>query len=139
VILRRALPLGPAPRDVRAFLDLARALGATVRAGVDDELDALLERLRTAGSAALLHGDPCPGNEITTTGGLRFVDLEGAAAGAGINELAYLRIGFPTCWCVRSTPAPVLLAAEQAAADGRAGLAAIVRLCLAMREALARH
>ncbi|MEU8228151.1 phosphotransferase [Actinoplanes sp. NPDC048967] len=104
---------GPAPRDVRAFLDLAGALGVTVPAGADDELAALLERLRAAGTAALLHGDPCPGNEITTAGGIRFVDLEGAAAGAGITELAYLRIGFPTCWCVRATPEPVLLAAER--------------------------
>ena len=201
---------GPTPRDVRAFLGLARALAVTVPAGADDELDALLERLRAAGTAALLHGDPCPGNEITTAGGIRFVDLEGAAAGAGITELAYLRIGFPTCWCVRSTPEPVLRAAEQAyretwqslrggdppgdladaclgwvvqgdalveraerhgtdhfarmlradwrwgtmtarervthrlgvvaaAADGRSDLAGTVRLCLAMREALAHH
>ena len=105
---------GPTVADVRAFLELARALGITVAAGAGEELHALLDRLRAAGTAALLHGDPCPGNEITTAGGLRFVDLEGAAAGAGLSELAYLRIGFPTCWCVRLTGEPVLAAAEGA-------------------------
>ncbi|WP_199753020.1 phosphotransferase [Actinoplanes sp. ATCC 53533] len=108
---------GPGAPDIRAFLALARALGVPVPAGAEDELSALLGRLRAAGSAQLLHGDPCPGNEISTAGGIRFVDLEGAAAGAGLSELAYLRIGFPTCWCVRSTPAPVLLAAERAYRD----------------------
>jgi hypothetical protein len=109
---------GPGPRDVAAFLALAAALGATVPAGAGEELHALLDRLRAAGTGSLLHGDPCPGNEITTVdGGLRFVDLEGAAAGCGIGELAYLRIGFPTCWCVRSTPEPVLRDAEQAYRD----------------------
>jgi hypothetical protein len=105
---------GPGPEDVRAFLKLAAALGVAAVPGVEDELYALIERLRAAGTGALLHGDPCPDNGITTASGVRFVDLEGAASGAGLTELAYLRIGFPTCWCVQSTPEPVLLAAEEA-------------------------
>ncbi|GAA3337172.1 hypothetical protein GCM10020358_12480 [Amorphoplanes nipponensis] len=108
---------GPGGPDVRAFLALARGLGVAVPSGAEAELHALLGRIRGAGAAALLHGDPCPGNEISTAGGVRFVDLEGAAAGPGIGELAYLRIGFPTCWCVRSTPEPVLREAEQAYRD----------------------
>lgn len=105
---------GPGPEDVRAFLTLAGALGVAPVRGAEDELYALTERLGAAGTGALLHGDPCPDNGITTASGVRFVDLEGAASGAGLTELAYLRIGFPTCWCVQSTPEPLLRAAEEA-------------------------
>lgn len=62
----------------------------------------------------LLHGDPCPDNALHTQGGIRFVDFEQAALGDGLVELAYLRIGFPTCWCVTATPVPLLRQAEQA-------------------------
>jgi hypothetical protein len=36
---------------------------------------------------------------------VRFVDFEQAAVGDGLVELAYLRIGFPTCWCAMGVPA----------------------------------
>lgn len=61
---------------------------------------------------ALLHGDPCPGNDLYEGGVARFVDLEQASLGSGLVELAYLRIGFPTCWCVTTIPEAELLAAE---------------------------
>lgn len=41
---------------------------------------------------------------MRTSDGIRFVDLEAAAVGAGPVELAYLDIGFPTCWCATSLP-----------------------------------
>ncbi|WP_030717222.1 phosphotransferase [Streptomyces griseus] len=57
---------------------------------------------------ALLHGDPCPGNDLRTSDGVRFVDFERASLGNGLVELAYFRIGFPTCWCAMSvTGAPL--------------------------------
>lgn len=111
-----ALPAwsGPTPDDIEAFLRLARTLGVPVPSGVRAELDALLERLDQAGGHALLHGDPCPGNDLHTATGVRFIDFEQAALGNGIMELAYLRIGFPTCWCA-TDPGPELLdAAEKA-------------------------
>jgi hypothetical protein len=45
---------------------------------------------------------------------VRFVDFENAAWGDGLVELAYLRIGFPTCWCALA-PERTLLAAAEAA------------------------
>ena len=62
---------------------------------------------------ALLHGDPCPDNFLSTADGGRFVDFENAAWGDGLVELAYLRIGFPTCWCALA-PEPSLVAAAEA-------------------------
>ena len=111
-----ALPAhcGPGRADVRAFLEFAARLGVAVPGGAEAELHALLVRLAAAGRDALLHGDPCPDNAMPTAGGIRFVDLEQAALGSGAIELAYLSMGFPTCWCVAATPAAVLAEARAA-------------------------
>ncbi|MER6994305.1 aminoglycoside phosphotransferase family protein [Streptomyces sp. NPDC000410] len=107
---------GPGEGDIEAFLRLARTLGAAVPPGAEDELARLVRRLaRAVDRPALLHGDPCPGNDLhTPDGGVRFVDFEQASLGNGLMELAYVRIGFPTCWCVTATPEPVLARAEDA-------------------------
>ncbi|WP_372482441.1 phosphotransferase family protein [Streptomyces bambusae] len=108
---------GPGERDVEAFLALADALGADVPAGAAGELSALVGRLAGQPGNALLHGDPCPGNDLHTAGGIRFVDFEQACLGSGVTELAYLRIGFPTCWCSTGPAAELLTRAEAAYAD----------------------
>lgn len=105
---------GPGGADIDAFLRLAEALKAPVAPGVRAELDALVLRLGRAPGNALLHGDPCPGNDLHTTGGVRFIDFEQAAWGSGLMELAYLRIGFPTCWCVTASSEALLHRAEGA-------------------------
>ncbi|MFJ1598872.1 aminoglycoside phosphotransferase family protein [Streptomyces sp. NPDC088261] len=99
---------GPTRADADSFLHLAETLGVTVAPGVPAELAALVDRLARAGGHALLHGDPCPGNDLHTDDGVRFIDFEQASLGNGLVELAYLRIGFPTCWCVTKA-APALL------------------------------
>ncbi|QMU70018.1 phosphotransferase family protein [Streptacidiphilus sp. P02-A3a] len=104
----------PTGRDTASFLALAQALGASVPPGVAGELDALVDRLARAPGNALLHGDPCPGNDLHTGDGVRFIDFEQASLGNGLMELAYLRIGFPTCWCATSADAPLLERAEAA-------------------------
>ncbi|HEY4019067.1 MAG TPA: aminoglycoside phosphotransferase family protein [Pseudonocardiaceae bacterium] len=99
---------GPTGRDIEAFLTLARVLDVPIADGVRAELGRLVARLDQVPGHALLHGDPCPGNDLHTTDGIRFVDFEQASLGNGLAELAYLRIGFPTCWCAIS-PEPALL------------------------------
>jgi aminoglycoside phosphotransferase (APT) family kinase protein len=112
----RALPVwsGPTHEDVASFLGLAQKLGVAVPPGVRPELGDLVDRLGQAPGHALLHGDPCPGNDMHTSDGVRFIDFEQAALGNGLVELAYLRIGFPNCWCVTAPPPPLLDAAETA-------------------------
>ncbi|MFD4871186.1 phosphotransferase [Streptomyces sp. NPDC058412] len=105
---------GPNQGDVESFLRLAGALEVPVTSGVSGELDALVDRLDQAPGHALLHGDPCPGNDLHTASGIRFIDFEQASLGSGVMELAYLRIGFPTCWCVTSASEPLLERAENA-------------------------
>ncbi|WP_455361351.1 aminoglycoside phosphotransferase family protein [Streptomyces sp. SYSU K21746] len=109
--------LGPDQADVDAFLRLAEALGVPVVPDVSGELERLVHRLGQASGNALLHGDPCPGNDLHTAGGIRFIDFEQASLGSGLVELAYPRIGFPTCWCVTSPSAPLLNRAESAYRD----------------------
>ena len=105
---------GPASTDVEAFLALAHTLQIPVPSSLARDLDELVSRLIPTTESCLLHGDPCPDNALRTPNGTRFVDFEQAALGDGLVELAYLRIGFPTCWCVISTPGPLLQQAEQA-------------------------
>lgn len=117
------LPLwaGPKSTDVEAFLKLAAWLGVPATNGVRTELDSLLTRLASRSAREdLLHGDPCPTNDLHTAQGVRFIDFEQASLGDGIVELAYLRIGFPTCWCATSQP-PELVAEAEAAYAGAAG------------------
>ncbi|MGP3979559.1 hypothetical protein [Streptomyces sp. KR80] len=73
-----------------------------------------MHRLSRTSGIALLHGDPCPGNDLHTVGGLRFIDFEQASLGSGLTELAYLRMGFPTCWCVTAPRSAALEEAEAA-------------------------
>ncbi|MFE9835631.1 phosphotransferase family protein [Streptomyces sp. NPDC005551] len=105
---------GPNQADAESFLRLAGALEVPVGAGVSGELTGLVDRLGQAPGHALLHGDPCPGNDLHTAAGIRFIDFEQASLGNGLMELAYLRIGFPTCWCVTSAPEALLARAESA-------------------------
>ncbi|MER6530265.1 aminoglycoside phosphotransferase family protein [Streptomyces sp. NPDC001508] len=105
---------GPTQDDVASFLGLAKTLGVAVPSGTRTELDGLVNRLLGTPGHALLHGDPCPGNDMHTSSGVRFIDFEQAALGNGLVELAYLRIGFPTCWCVTAPAQPLLHAAETA-------------------------
>jgi hypothetical protein len=103
---------GPTAADAESFLAFARALDVTVRRGVPDELAGLIARLDPAPHHALLHGDPCPGNDLRTGSGVHFVDFEQASLGNGLVELAYFRIGFPTCWCAMSVTGAALDEAE---------------------------
>ncbi|MGW6413853.1 phosphotransferase [Streptomyces sp. NPDC055055] len=109
-----ALPVwaGPTAADADSFLGLARALDVPVPPAVNRELADLLARLDPAPHHALLHGDPCPGNDLRTADGVRFVDFERASLGNGLVELAYFRIGFPTCWCALSVTAAPLTEVE---------------------------
>lgn len=111
---RGALPAwaGPKAADADAFLAFAKALDVEVPARAADQLGALLDRLDPGPHHALLHGDPCPGNDLWTSEGVRFIDFEHAALGNGLVELAYLRIGFPTCWCAMSATGAPLAEAE---------------------------
>lgn len=111
---------GPTARDVESFVGLASHVGAAVPSSAVAELRQLVSRLAATTARSLLHGDPCAGNDLYTADGVRFIDFEQASLGSGLVELAYLRTGFPTCWCV-TAPAPDLVAEAEAAYAAVAG------------------
>lgn len=94
--------------DPEPFLRFVRAMEVEI-GNAEEELN-----FEDTGKFDLLHGDPCPGNDMYTERGARFVDLEGAMLGDGCTELVYLRMGFPTCATVSETPKELQEAAEQA-------------------------
>jgi aminoglycoside phosphotransferase (APT) family kinase protein len=88
---------GPTASDVEAFLRLCHALDVPADPAAEAELSQVLDVLAAEPLENLVHGDPCSGNVLAGRDGVRFVDFEQAGAGCGLAELAYLRIGFPTC------------------------------------------
>ncbi|WP_434446290.1 hypothetical protein [Lentzea sp. E54] len=110
--------------DPAPFLRFVRALDVEI-GDAEDEL-----AFEDTGKFDLLHGDPCPGNDMYSDRGARFVDLEGAALGDGLTELVYLRIGFPTCALVTETPEELRVAAEQAYFAERGFVAPLEDACV---------
>lgn len=103
----------PRESDLTAFLRLCAEVGVHPSAPTEQALRALLARVATGGSA-LLHGDPCPGNLLVSPAGVHFIDFEQAGRGAGLAELAYLRMAFPTCGYSTVLAPEVIASAESA-------------------------
>ena len=113
----------PDGSDVEDVLFLARRWGVAAPRDAEAELEALVGRSAATDATALLHGDPCPcGNVLYTPEGIRFIDLEQSSVGNGLVELAYLRVGFPTCYSSPATPPGLLREAEDAYRETWAGL-----------------
>ncbi|WP_045317811.1 phosphotransferase [Lentzea aerocolonigenes] len=110
--------------DPEPFLRFVRAM--------DVEIGKAEEELvfEDTGKFDLLHGDPCPGNDVYSEQGARFIDLEGASLGDGLSELVYLRMGFPTCATVSETPRELREAAEQAYFEERGTKSGLEDACV---------
>jgi fructosamine-3-kinase len=100
---------GPDQTDVESFLRLAGTLEVPVTLGVTGELTDLVDRLRQAPGYALLHGDPCPGNDLHTSTGIRFIDFEQASLGrptcaSGSRPAGVSLRHRNRCWSARRVP-----------------------------------
>ncbi|MFD4638838.1 phosphotransferase family protein [Lentzea sp. NPDC058436] len=117
------LPRQQVPDPV-PFLRFVRAMDVEI-GRAEDELV-----FEDTGKFDLVHGDPCPGNDMYSPAGARFVDFEGASLGDGLAEVVYLRIGFPTCATVSETPRELREAAEQAYFEERGFTAPLEDACV---------
>lgn len=65
--------------------------------------------------------DLCPDNNLITGKGARFLDFEGGGVREVLLDAAYLRVPFPSCWCVFELPqgmSEAMLAAWRAEVTG---------------------
>jgi hypothetical protein len=121
--LRLRGALGPIVRtDFYTFAWLAdaftRSLGAldvAPASGADADVRAAIAAMRDPGPwLTLTHGDACPDNCLLVAGRPTLIDFDAAEFRHALNDGAYLRLLFPTCWCVRAVPAPLLARVEAA-------------------------
>lgn len=74
-----------------------------------DEYKMLIEIIREPNSfLGYVHGDPCPDNILIVDNQPQLIDFELSGAGLVLLDAMYLRMMFPTCWCVGET-APSLV------------------------------
>ncbi len=92
--------------NVGRFREQAQALGVPVAAGFDEEAAVIGRTLDEPGPfLSFSPGDTCPDNHRLVPGDyLRFFDFEFAGFRHALLDAAYLRVPFPTCWCVNRVP-----------------------------------
>jgi len=100
-------PIAPDAR--RALADLPDLLAAELGVPTDH---ATARRARTSvrllggpGYRAFSPSDLCPDNNLVTNHGVRFLDFEWGCIRDVTLDVAFLRMPFPSCWCVFRLPA----------------------------------
>ena len=65
--------------------------------------------------SALIHADLCPDNVLILNkrGDVCILDFEFSRAGNALMDISFLRLGFPTCWCVGMLPREMVKRAER--------------------------
>jgi hypothetical protein len=106
---------GPDPRRASEEMfrsDFSSLLGVAAELGVRPSRDCCDEGEDVAAAIfgepgpflALTSGDACPDNAVLRGGAIAFVDFERADLRHALLDLAYLPLGFPTCWCAGALP-----------------------------------
>jgi hypothetical protein len=100
-------PIAPDARLALAGLPelLAAELGVPTPQAVADRARATVRLLGGRGYRAFSPSDLCPDNNLVTNHGVRFLDFEWGCVRDVTLDVAYLRVPFPSCWCVFGLPA----------------------------------
>jgi hypothetical protein len=100
-------PIAPDARRALAELPdlLAAELGVPTPQPVVDRARASVRLLGGPGYRAFSPSDLCPDNNLVTNHGVRFLDFEWGCVRDVTLDVAYLRVPFPSCWCVFRLPA----------------------------------
>jgi hypothetical protein len=112
-------PIAPDARRALAELpDLLEAeLGVVTPEATASRARATARLLGGRGFRAFSPSDLCPDNNLVTGHGVRFLDFEWGCIRDVTLDVAYLRVPFPSCWCVFRLPpgmADAMLAAWRA-------------------------
>jgi hypothetical protein len=79
-------------------------LGVSTSVAVLECAERSRKLLETGHHRAFSPSDSCPDNNLITSRGVRFLDLEGGCVRNAIFDAAYLRVPFPSCWCPFGLP-----------------------------------
>nr|BFF03575.1 hypothetical protein GCM10020241_52500 [Streptoalloteichus tenebrarius] len=120
--LGRAGADDPVARHARVALTelpdlLAAALGVPTPDRVVERAHRTARLLGGTRYRAFSPSDICPDNNLVTSRGVRFLDFEWGSVRDVALDAAYLRVPFPSCWCVFALPpgmAEAMVAAWQA-------------------------
>ncbi len=96
--------------QVEVFRRLCDAVGVAPASGFDEEVAAVQASLDDPGPfLAFAPCDTCPDNhKLMPDGSLRLFDFEFSGFRHALLDASYLRVPFPTCWCVNRLPAEVV-------------------------------
>jgi hypothetical protein len=99
--------IGDWPTDeLPKFRAACQAIGVELHPGFDAEVDTIADRIAEPGPfLAFTPGDSCPDNHRILADGVRLFDFEFCEYRHALIDLVYLRVPFPTCWCVNRLPA----------------------------------
>ncbi|HET8640497.1 MAG TPA: hypothetical protein VFM37_01090, partial [Pseudonocardiaceae bacterium] len=99
-------PVAPDARRALAELPelLATELGVRTGAAAAERARASARLLGGPGYRAFSPSDLCPDNNLVTGNGVRFLDFEWGCIRDVTLDVAYLRVPFPSCWCVFALP-----------------------------------
>lgn len=112
-------PIAPDTRQALAELPalLLAELGVDTPAVTATRARSTVRLLGSRGFRAFSPSDLCPDNNLVTNHGVRFLDFEWGCIRDVTLDVAYLRVPFPSCWCVFRLPpgmADAMLAAWRA-------------------------
>jgi hypothetical protein len=112
-------PIAPDARQALADLPdlLAAELGVATPEAAAKRARTSVRLLGGAGFRAFSPSDLCPDNNLVTNKGVRFLDFEWGCIRDVTLDIAYVRVPFPSCWCVFRLPpgmADAMLAAWRA-------------------------
>ena len=99
-------PVAPDARRALAELPdlLAGELGVTTPDATAERARATARLLGGPGFRAFSPSDLCPDNNLVTNRGVRFLDFEWGCIRDVTLDVAYIRVPFPSCWCVFALP-----------------------------------
>lgn len=112
-------PVAPDARRALAELPdlLAAELGVKTAEATAERARRTARLLGGPGYRAFSPSDLCPDNNLMTNRGVRFLDFEWGCIRDVTLDVAYIRVPFPSCWCVFGLPtgmADAMLAAWRA-------------------------
>jgi ankyrin repeat protein len=89
------------------------ALGVAVPPAFFDDIETIATAMEEPGELlAYTHGDACPDNCMLAGERLCLIDYEFGNFRHALLDGVYGRIRFPTCWCVRDIPEPIVAEME---------------------------